>query len=68
MPKGFAARGRGIPFVPKVHAFSRDSPESGHRRRTEQRRATRVGGYGGRELGVVQMDLWLASGGVASRN
>ena len=35
-----------------------------HRRRN----ATMIGSYGGRELGVVQMDLWVASGGVASRN
>ena len=58
----------GFLSCPRFMPSSRDSPESGHRRCTEQRRATMVGCYGGRELGVVQMDLWLASGGVASRN
>ena len=67
-PKDLLRAVGGFLSCPRFMPSSRDSLESGHRRRTEQRRAMMVGGYGGRELGVVQMDLWLASGGVASRN
>ena len=67
--KGFAARGGGISFVPKVHAFPTGPAQSPNIGGAQNKRwASMVGGYGGRELGVVQMDFWLASGGVASRN